>query len=375
MPENAISFDTGPLSGGSIFSNPVAILRADHPEQVGQVFAGLEQARANGLWAAGIASYELGYCLTPKLCPLLPRNRGFPLMLFGLFSGPEHATNTPEPSLETTVEQIRPVLELDAYRTDFKRVKEYISAGDVYQVNLTFPMRAYCDANAQRLYDALQQRQPVRHGALLQLEEHTVLSRSPELFFKVDSKGEITTRPMKGTAPRGKTPEEDQELRVWLASSEKNRAENLMIVDLLRNDIARVAQNGSVTVPSLFAIETYATVHQMTSTVTGQLRENIGLHDLFTALFPCGSITGAPKIRAMQIIAEIERQPREAYCGSIGWISPQGPMEFNVAIRTLQLGQHGKIRLNVGGGVTHDSTAEDEYQEALLKAQYANLKA
>lgn len=178
---------------------------------------------------------------------------------------------------------------------------------------------------------------------------------------------------MKGTAPRGTTKAQDDAIREALHSSEKNRAENLMIVDLLRNDMSRISQIGSVTVPELFAVERFETLHQMTSCITSQITDGTTLKDLFTALFPCGSITGAPKVRAMQIIHEIEAQPREAYCGSIGWIAPDGSMEFNVAIRTLHCRDDKSVLMNVGGGVVYDSTAQDEYEEALLKSRFADF--
>lgn len=174
---------------------------------------------------------------------------------------------------------------------------------------------------------------------------------------------------MKGTVARGATPEADRAAADWLAGSEKNRAENLMIVDLLRNDLSRVARVGSVQVPRLFEVESYATVHQMTSTVTAELREDIDFATLSAALFPCGSVTGAPKIRAMQIIHELEAGPRGAYCGAIGWLAPSGAMEFNVAIRTILL-RDGQAVLNVGGGVVHDSEATSEWEEALCKAAF-----
>ncbi len=199
-----------------------------------------------------------------------------------------------------------------------------------------------------------------------------ILSRSPELFFEV--KGRIlTTRPMKGTAPRGATMGEDAVRRQALALSEKNQAENLMIVDLLRNDMSRVSKPGSVRVPELFTIESYATLHQMTSRITSELTEGVTVAEMFEALFPCGSITGAPKIRAMEIIADLEAGPRGAYCGAVGWIAPSGDMRFNVAIRTLTLHDDGRIEMGVGGGVVYDSTGPDEYDEALLKASFTRL--
>jgi para-aminobenzoate synthetase component 1 len=261
----------------------------------------------------------------------------------------------------------------DRYAKAMVTLKNYIAAGDIYQANFTFPMSAQMTGAAVDLYHALKLRQPVGYGAYVDLGDDVLLSRSPELFFKVDAAGVITTRPMKGTMPRGASAQQDDANKNWLLASEKNRAENLMIVDLLRNDVGRLAEIGSVKVPKLFSIETYETVHQMTSEVCAQLRPDLTVTDLFTALFPCGSITGAPKIRAMQIIAELENVPRDAYCGAIGWLSPDGPMGFNVAIRTMVVGRDGAVRLNVGGGIVYDSTAEAEYEEALWKARFATL--
>ena len=176
---------------------------------------------------------------------------------------------------------------------------------------------------------------------------------------------------MKGTAARGDTPQKDAAQKAWLHGSEKNRAENLMIVDLLRNDVSKLAQIGSVKAPRLFEIETYATLHQMTSLVVAQLAPDVTIRDIFEALFPCGSITGAPKIRAMQVIRSLESAARGAYCGAVGWIDPSGAMQFNVAIRTIVCDDDGRAALNVGGGVVYDSVAADEYAEALLKSSYA----
>ncbi len=261
---------------------------------------------------------------------------------------------------------------METYQDAFDIVKAYIAAGDIYQTNLTMPMTAQYSGTALGLYGALALSQPVPHGALHSLGSLPVLSRSPELFFEIRG-GQIETRPMKGTQSRGETIETDNEARLWLASDPKNRAENLMIVDLLRNDISRVARLGTVKVPELFKVETFNTVHQMVSTVRAELRSGVTISEIFEALFPCGSITGAPKIRAMQIIREREPDPRGAYCGAIGWIAPNGDMRFNVAIRTLTLTGPDQLRLNVGGGVVHDSTAKSEYQEALWKARFTNL--
>ncbi len=371
-----VIFDQGPLTGGTVFAEPVQVLRAETPGDVAPVFAAIESARRAGKWLAGYTAYELGYVLQPKLSTLMPAPGDTPLMEFGVFDAPSAASaRAIRAAPENLLDPLCPELTAAQHRALFDRVQAYISAGDIYQANLTFPLITASRSDARSLYAALSARQTVPHGALASLGGPTILSRSPELFFRVDGDGRIETRPMKGTMPRGDTPERDAANRARLITSEKDRAENLMIVDLLRNDIGRVARIGSVSVPDLFAIETYTTVHQMVSSVTAQLRDGVTVQDLFAALFPCGSITGAPKIRAMEIIAELEPNPRGAYCGAVGWISPDGPMAFNVAIRTLTMLDGGGIRLNVGGGIVHDSTADGEYAEALLKARFAELVA
>jgi para-aminobenzoate synthetase component 1 len=259
-----------------------------------------------------------------------------------------------------------------AYGAAFARVADYIAAGDCYQINLTFPLSARLEAGtALGLFGALRARQSVGYGVFCDLGVGpVVMSRSPELFFRV-ADGVISARPMKGTAPRDPDPARDAALAAELAVSEKARAENLMIVDLLRNDIARISEVGSVKVPELFAVEPFATLHQMSSTVTGRLVAGADLAGLMAALFPCGSITGAPKIRAMEIIHEVEGRARGVYCGAMGWMAPGGDAVWNVAIRTLSLFPQGRVALNVGGGVVQDSTAQGEWEEALWKARYA----
>jgi len=361
-------FDRGPGEAGARFAAPRAVIRADRPEEIADAFEAIAKARAAGQWLAGMLSYELGYAFSAKLSQLMPEVRALPLMLFGVYDAPQAPLPEAEPAAEAP--QFTPAISPADYAAAFARVQDYIAAGDVYQINLTFPLRAACAADPRALYARLRRAQPVGHGVLLQAGDFAALSRSPELFFAIDRAGQAVVRPMKGTVARGATPEADRAAADWLAASEKNRAENLMIVDLLRNDLARIAEVGSVTVPKLFEIETYATVHQMTSTVTAQLRQGIDFAQICAALFPCGSVTGAPKIRAMQIIHEQETGPREAYCGAIGWIAPSGAMEFNVAIRTLLL-RGGEAVLNVGGGVVHDSRGDEEWEEALCKAAFA----
>lgn len=364
-----IRFDHGPDGGPALFGAPRRMITADTLSEVPGALAALDAARAAGAWLAGFASYELGYALESRLAALMPGNRRLPLLCFGVYEAPQPAA--PLHSGPAALDRFRPAWSEADYTAAFERVHALIGAGDIYQANLTFPVTMQAHGTPEALYAALTAIQPVRHGALVTGHDvPDILSRSPELFFRTDAAGRIETRPMKGTQPRSDDPAEDARRRAFLASDEKNRAENLMIVDLLRNDISRVCTPGSVRVPELFAVESYETVHQMTSLVTGQMRGGTGLSDIFRALFPCGSITGAPKLRAMEILAGLETAPREIYCGSIGWAAPDGRAEFNVAIRTLMLEGAGAV-LNLGGGVVHDSTAPSEYEEALWKARFA----
>ena len=367
-----VSFDNGPMGKPAVFSAPVRVIRADTPDEVPTALQALQDAQNDGHWLAGYASYELGYVFSDKLRDLMPADRDVPLIHFGVFDAPVEAPD-PAPNGPATLSAPQPVWSLADYTAAYDQVKAYIAAGDIYQANLTFPLHAQMTGSVDDLYAALRAKQKVPHGAMVDLGGPVLLSRSPELFFSVDTNRNLHARPMKGTAPRGGTPAEDAALARWLHKSEKNRAENLMIVDLLRNDMSRISQIGTVKVPSLYAIETYATLHQMTSLITAKMRDEVELPEIFAALFPCGSITGAPKIRAMQIIHELEAAARGVYCGAIGWIAPDGSMTFNVAIRTLTCFEDGTVRLNVGGGVVHDSEGGDEYQEALLKGQFAAL--
>ena len=345
----------GPGKGPVLFDAPKRLITAHSPDQVPAALQALSDAHAEGLWVAGYASYELGYVLEPRLSGLMPQGQRHPLMAFGVYDAPGSGQ-----ALLSQAEHEADAARLGPLRADwsaarygqaFEALHGYIGAGDCYQVNLTLPLRGERAGTALGLYGALRRRQPVRHGAFVDLGVGpVVLSRSPELFFRIDADGQIETRPMKGTSPRDPDPLRDANLRDSLAASVKNRAENLMIVDLLRNDISQICQPGSVRVPELFHVESFTTVHQMTSRVTGDLRPDVAISDVLVALFPCGSITGAPKIRAMQIIAELEEAPRGVYCGAIGWFAPDGRAEFNVAIRTLSLFDDQEVVMNVGGG-------------------------
>ncbi|MGB3148506.1 MAG: aminodeoxychorismate synthase component I [Paracoccaceae bacterium] len=372
-----ILLENGPGAEPVLFQAPVGTIRADSPAEVDGALAALDQARADGLWAAGYASYELGYALEPHLARLMPEGRALPLLHFGLYAAPQKADPilalADDLASHASLTEVAPSWSAEDHRRAITRILDHIAAGDIYQANLTMGMTARALGPALGLYGALRARQPVAHGGFVDMDGGPViLSRSPELFFATAADGTIETRPMKGTAPRASNPAHDAALRMELKTSIKNRAENLMIVDLLRNDISRICQVGSVKVPTLFAIESYATLHQMVSHVTGRLLPGTRPSDIFRALFPCGSITGAPKIRAMEIIREQEDGPRDIYCGAIGWLAPDGSSAFNVAIRTLML-QGESVRFGVGGGIVADSTAHGEYEEALWKARFATL--
>ena len=371
-----ILLEDGPGGAAALFDAALDRVVVWHSADLAPALARLDAARAAGRYVAGYLSYEAGYALEPALAALMPADREVPLLAFGIYDAPRSAeailTHSRDLAPAVAFSLPEPTLDQASYATAFDRVKSYIAAGDCYQINLTFPMRAHLTGPPLGLYAALRARQAVRHGAFVDLGVGPVLvSRSPELFLRLDATGRIEARPMKGTAPRDPDPVRDAELAEEMRASVKGQAENLMIVDLLRNDISRIAKVGSVKVPKLFAIESYATVHQMVSTVVGQLAEPATLTGLMTALFPCGSITGAPKIRAMQIIHAVEPAPRGAYCGAIGWMGPDGAAGFNVAIRTLSVFDGGRVVLNVGGGVVHDSTMAAEWEEALWKARYA----
>ncbi len=371
-----ILIEHGPKGQAALFDGAVAVVVAWDAAEVAQALAELDQARARGGWVAGWIAYEAGYAMEARLAGLMPVNRAGPLLCFGVFAGPQNAGPMLARAKEDARVKIAPVvpeISLAEYGAAFARVKAYIAAGDCYQVNLTFPMASrILEGSALGLYAALRDRQAVGFGAFADFgaKVPVLISRSPELFFQTDAAGRIESRPMKGTALRDADPVRDAELAEELRGSLKNRAENLMIVDLLRNDISRIARVGSVKVPQLFGVESYATVHQMVSRVTGEMVAAPSMSGLMPALFPCGSITGAPKIRAMEIIREVEPAPRGAYCGAIGWMAPDGESCFSVSIRTLSLAADGGIVLNVGGGVVQDSTCEGEWEEAHWKARY-----
>lgn len=390
--KSALTFDpTGPLSeafvlldnsSGSgppslLYTDPVEIIEAQTPDDVGAAIAKIESGVARGLHAAGFMAYELGYALEPKLKDLMPTERPVPLIWFGLYDAPDVmeeaevegwlATNTLSASHEFS--DVSLAWDEAAYLKRFDKVLELIRAGDIYQLNLTFKSRFKLSGSPLTFYRDLRAKQRVAYGGIVDTGQVTVLSASPELFVSRTGRT-IETRPMKGTSARAGAFEADQERRRVLSVDEKQRAENLMIVDLMRNDIGRISELGSVEVTDLFSVETYKTLHQMTSGICAHLKENLPLEEFLRALFPPGSITGAPKIRAMELISELESEARGVYCGMIGRISPDDTVQFNVAIRTPIVRRNGEGEMGIGSGVVYDSEGEKEYAECLLKMKF-----
>lgn len=370
-----------PHAESLLFEAPVETVVAHTRAEALAALERLDAARERGLWAAGYFAYELGHVFEERLAHRLPARSETPLVWLGFYKGPTrldagaasawlaaHAGESGE------AVEIAPRIDEAAYAKAFATAKELIAAGDIYQVNLTFKAGFRLEGDPVALYRALSRKQASAYGALIRAGDHWVLSRSPELFVAL--RGEkLFARPMKGTSRRGLSIAEDAAGRAALAGDVKNRAENLMIVDLLRNDLARIAEIGSVHVTDLFTVETYRFLHTMTSGIEARLRPGVSQRDIIANLFPCGSITGAPKIRAMEVIDEIEAAPRGLYTGAIGWFAPGGDFCLNVAIRTAMIDAAGQGEIGIGGGIVADSECENEYAEALLKMRFLSDKA
>lgn len=371
-----------------LYESPREIFVARRGEEVAGVLDAADAARReHGGHLAGYIAYEAGLALEPKLLPLADARSGAvgPLVWLGLFDeareiAPQDVDQWLADRSEGTASlgPLTPQLSTGEYLEAFARLQEAIRAGDIYQANLTYPLAGAFRGDPVALYAALRPAAKAGYGGLLFDGSHWLLSLSPELFFSV--RGDTArVKPMKGTRPRLADPAADQAMAEELAGSVKDKAENLMIVDLMRNDLSRVAEPGSVDVSGLFDVESYPTVHQMVSTVHARLQEGRGATDLVRAIFPCGSITGAPKIRAMELINEVERDARGPYCGAIGRIDPDGDAAFNVAIRTLRLTQiengQGTAVLGVGSAIVADSDALEERRECEVKVGFARASA
>ena len=344
---------------------------------VAPALAAIEAARQQGRWVALLLDYELGEWLLPEATLAAPagpwtppQDDGRPRLTALVFERKVDDTPWDAPdaaSAPAAISLPTPRMTEADYVRQVDAIRGLIEDGELYQVNYTQPLDLQYQGDPATLYRRIAARNPVAHGAFIQDGERTVLSFSPELFVRREG-SRLTTRPMKGTAPRHPDPIEDARLGQGLLASEKNRAENLMIVDLLRNDLGRLAQPGSVKVDALFSLERYPTVWTMTSTVSAEA-PGAGLQEVLHALFPCGSITGAPKVAAMRRIRQMETAPRGLYCGSVGWLAPNGDFSLNVAIRTLVLDAHGHGVYSVGGGIVHDSDPAEEWQECHWKAR------
>ena len=353
------------------FSEPREMLIAGELSEVVDVVSAAEQRAHSGSWVAGFVSYEAAPAFDPALAAH-PGTQGLPLVWLGVF---DERLDLPawEAGGDFELSDWVPSTDESSYKHSIAAIHRHIAAGDTYQVNYTLRLRGRFQGDPNAAYGQLISSQTGGFGAYLDIEGHVVMSASPELFFRWDDDG-LVTRPMKGTLRRGRWPEEDADRANELSESAKNRAENLMIVDLVRNDLGRVAEFGTVEVDELFALERYDTLWQMTSTISAVPRSDVGLVEVFGALFPSGSVTGAPKVRTTEIIRDLEPEPRGVYCGAVGVLAPPGSddpaAQFNVAIRTLVLDRSSSsVEYGTGGGITWDSDAEAEYLEAMLKVK------
>ncbi len=348
------------------FQQPEQIIEAHSLEEVVPCLQQLETTiNQHHLYGAGFISYEASRAFDSALETHEPSS--LPLLWFGLYRQPEFIQLPAPTTAEDYLLDWCPMVTREEYERAIASIKEHIARGETYQVNYTMRLQAPFKGNSWELFLKLVQSQQADYGAYFENDRFALCSASPELFFRL-SGDRLTSRPMKGTAERGLTLAEDEAIAQWLQSSEKNRAENVMIVDMIRNDIGRVAHIGSVRVPSLFDVERYPTLWQMTSTVTGTT--TAALSEIMAALFPCASITGAPKARTMGIIRDLEATPRGIYTGCIGFVSPRREAQFNVAIRTVLIDKASdRAEYGVGGGIVWDSVSADEYGECQVKAR------
>ena len=361
-----------------LFENPVAEIICRKGEDLRACFQKIDELRCSGHYISGYVSYEAGYYLVDKNDFKITHQNNQDAILLHLYAF-QNVTKIPQAELndyfskrdagEIALNNLSFGLSKAEYAKGFETIQQNIKDGNTYQINFTTKFHFDCVGSDLSLYQSLRARQKVEFGAFLKFPKHSVLSISPELFFKKTGR-HIESKPMKGTFPRAQDPIEDQAIVDFMRQDEKTLSENVMIVDLIRNDISRITQPGSVAVKNLFEIQNYETVHQMISTVTGKVNADISVEEIFTNLFPCGSITGAPKISTMNIIEQIEKVPRGIYTGAIGYSTPENDMCFNVPIRTAILQKDGSAELGVGGGIIHGSVCEDEYNECLLKAKF-----
>ena len=370
-------FDDGRAGGAQprLYAGPSAAIVAWTAGEVAPALAAIRAGVAGGAHAAGYLAYEAGHAFDPRLEPSARRADG-PLLQFGLFDGystPDLAQLLPLPD-GAFVGCPHPRIAGAAYEAAVATVREQLFAGDYYQANLTFGCDVAVAGGPLAVYARLRRSSQAGWGGVMIASDRTIVSLSPEQFFTIRGPV-IEARPMKGTAPRRADAAADAAEALALAADEKQRAENLMIVDLMRNDLARVAQTGSVEVPELFVVETYPTLHQLTSRITARLREGVDATQVLATIFPCGSVTGAPKVAAIEALGRLEPEPRGAYTGSMGWMEPGGDAAFNVMIRTLEWpAGEPRARLGLGSGLVVDSIARDEWAECLLKGDFVTAE-
>jgi para-aminobenzoate synthetase/4-amino-4-deoxychorismate lyase len=366
------------LTVGSALQFPAVeqVLVAREPGEVAGVLDEVERRTSAGTWAFGFVAYEAASGLDPVLTTREPVD-GLPLAWFGIAAGPQDAAELHAGPGGWPAGSWVPEWDERRHRAAVREVRSRIAAGETYQCNLTTRLTRAVDGDPEELYRGLALAQRGAYNAYLDTGRFVVASASPELFFELCD-DRIVMRPMKGTAARGRTVAEDERIVARLRSSPKERAENVMIVDLVRNDLARVAATGSVRVPRLLHAERFATVHQLTSDVTARLRPDVGLTGIFRALFPCGSVTGAPKTRTMELISDLEESPRGVYCGAVGVVAPPGApfrARFSVAIRTVLIDrEHIFATYGTGGGITWSSRPAAEYAELLTKARVLDTR-
>lgn len=357
------NFETSSL----YFGEPVSMINCSSLKDVPRTFDRIEEALSRGMYVAGFFSYELGYAFEEKFSSF--NLNGFPLIRVGCYenAAPYHHQFADKTGV-STVKNICCNLSQKKYFEHIDVIRSYLQAGDVYQITYCLKILFDFDGNAFALYKKLFNVQPVPYAAFVEDGQYSIASLSPELFLRKKGNS-IISKPMKGTWRRGETRFADKLARRQFYHDEKNRAENIMITDLLRNDLGRIGKN--IRVPRLCEVTPYKTLFQMTSTVAADIEEDVSLYDIFKSLFPSGSVTGAPKIRAMEIIHELERESRNIYTGAIGYIKPDKDLFFNIPIRTALIDRKdGKGEMGIGGGIVWDSTAEGEWAEGLLKAGF-----
>lgn len=351
------------------FEDPLDVFVATTIAEVLPTLNKVQEAVKNGYYAAGYLSYEAAPAFDRAF--RVNSNQKMPLLWFGIFDQPIDASLQSTKSFYTSKWQ--PQTSIDAYNRGFSKAKQHIQQGDITQVNYTIKMKSQFNGDSVAYYKHLAAAQSANYSAYLNIGDFTILSASPELFFHFKD-NKITTKPMKGTIGRGKTDREDKANAEWLYHSKKNRAENEMIVHMMQEELEAITVPETIRVPELFSIEAYPTVYQMTSTVTAEISSDKTITDIFNALFPCGSITGAPKTVTMNIIKNLESGTRDVYCGAIGFITPEQEAIFNVPIRTVMIdNKNGDATYGVGGAITKDSTEAEEYEEVLTKAKVLDI--